>query len=594
VHKKIWSKETLIGGISRRKFLDLLGKAGGSLIALPFFASPGYGAAKGNPPQVSVMPSIPKKLLKNGLIVDGTGRKGFMGNLLMVGEKIEKIQPGDIPFTGEVIDCTDKVIAPGIIDVHSHMDWYLPIQGHAELKIPFTAQGVTTFVAGNCGYGVAGFKKGNPYKNIIESSGIGAHKLFAIRWDTMEEYFDYLRRGKITHNLVNLAGHGTTRTSIRGFNPTPMKPEEMTDMLHLLEEAMDQGAFGVSLGLQYEPGVFATMDELTQVARLVQRKDKVLAVHLKAYSKLSGTYPLRPIIGKAHNLLAIEDMLNLARATGVRLQISHLIFVGSSTWKNYDEALSMIDAAIKDGIDVKFDTYAYNCGTSHINVFLPEWFLARVPQAYDDASAMRKLHMQATVILWLLGFGFEDIQITYANHPELNRFNGMFLADIAKERGMSPFDNFVDFARKSGGLARVLNHKYSNQEIVEALMRHPASLYMTDASVATEGVQNPACYGNFPRFLQFAREKKLLSLEEAVYKMSGGSAERYKIKDRGILKAGMAADIAVFDFGTIRDNNTRIETNKAPTGIDAVFINGVRVLAQGKVDESLNVGKVVL
>jgi len=287
-------------------------------------------------------------------------------------------------------------------------------------------------------------------------------------------------------------------------------------------------------------------------------------------------------------------MLNLARATGVRLQISHLIFVGSSTWKNYDEALSMIDAAIKDGIDVKFDTYAYNCGTSHINVFLPEWFLARVPQAYDDASAMRKLHMQATVILWLLGFGFEDIQITYANHPELNRFNGMFLADIAKERGMSPFDNFVDFARKSGGLARVLNHKYSNQEIVEALMRHPASLYMTDASVATEGVQNPACNGNFPRFLQLVREKKLLSLEEAVYKMSGGSAERYKIKDRGILKEGMAADITVFDFGTIRDNNTRTETNKAPTGIDAVFINGVRVLAQGKVDESLNVGKVVL
>jgi len=136
VHKKIWSKETLIGGISRRKFLDLLGKAGGSLITLPFFASPGYGAAKGNPPQVSVVPSVPKKLLKNGLIVDGTGRKGFIGNLLMVGEKIEKIQPEDIPFTGEVIDCTDKVIAPGIIDVHSHMDWYLPIRGACGAEDP--------------------------------------------------------------------------------------------------------------------------------------------------------------------------------------------------------------------------------------------------------------------------------------------------------------------------------------------------------------------------------------------------------------------------------------------------------------------------
>lgn len=586
-------KTMLRRDVSRRGFLRILGKATGFLFALPVFRGIAHSAKSGNAVSSKVSftdASDPRILLKNGLIVDGTGKKGFIGNLLINGNKIEKIQQGEMEIGGKILDCSDKVISPGFIDMHSHMDWYLPIKGHEELKTSFTAQGVTTFVAGNCGYGVAGFKKDSSHKDMIETRTKG---LFKIQWDTMEEYFDYLHRNKPSHNLANLAGHGMTRTSMRGFDPTPLSSNEMKEMLGLLEETMDQGAYGISFGLQYEPGVFATMDEIKQIAEIVKKKDKILTVHLKAYSSLSGTYPLK-LFGEAHNLLAIKDMLDVARETGVKLQISHLIFVGSRTWKNYEEALAMIDDAIKDGIDVKFDTYAYHCGTSIINVFLPEWFLARVPEVYDDKSAMRKLHLQAALIFPLLGFGYPDIQITYANHPELNQYNGMFMADIAKERGLSQFDNFVDFARRSNGLARVLNHKYSNLEIVEALMRHPASLFMTDASPATQGVQNPACYGNFPRFLQMARERKLLSLEEAICKMTGASAQRFKIKDRGVLEEGLAADITVFDWKAIRDNNTLTKTDSAPTGIEAVFINGKQVQSRGKVDGSINAGAVVI
>ena len=146
------------------------------------------------------------------------------------------------------------------------------------------------------------------------------------------------------------------------------------------------------------------------------------------------------------------------------------------------------------------------------------------------------------------------------------------------------FDNFVDFAQKTNGKARVLNHRYSNPEIVKELMRHPASLYMTDATIFSKGAQNPAAYGNFPKFLEFAREYRLLTLEEAVRKMTGASADRFRIKNRGLLKKGYAADITVFDLQEIKNNNTPQNAVKAPTGIDAVFVNGRQIVANGKAD----------
>ena len=541
-------------------------------------------------------------LLKNGLVVDGTGKKGFNGSLLIHDKKIEKISANEINVTGQVIDCSGLVIMPGIIDAHSHMDWYLPIKGHDELKLPFTAQGVTTFVAGQCGYGVAGFRKNSPFMSRISPRTKG---LFPIEWDSMPQYFAHLKKNKMTHNMMVLSGHGTTRTSIRGFNAAPLNREEMKEMLSLLEQAMDEGAAGVSLGLQYEPGIFTTGDELREVAKLVKRKNKILTVHLRAYSALAPGYPMStpkilldyvlPFDGyEPSNLLAIDEMLNIARDTGVRLQISHLIFVGTRTFKTCENALKRIDLAVKQGLDVKFDTYAYHCGQSIINVVLPAWFLAKIPEVYSDKKMLAKLKSEFGLIQRFLGFGIKDIQITYANHQDLNRYNGLFLDEIAKKRGLDWFDNTMDFAQKSKGLANVLNHGYSNLPIVETLMRHPASLFMTDTLPAPLGVQNPAISGNFPRFFQLARENRIISLEEAVYKMSGAAAQRYGIKDRGFLKEGLAADITVFDWKNIRDNNTLTETSKTPTGIEAVFINGRQVVDKGRVDASINAGEVVV
>ncbi len=598
---------------TRRTFLGLLGKGLAAFAMFPAAASiirtlaPGNaaGSATAQVAKTTVTQRTNAAggvLLKNGSVVDGTGAKPYPGSLLIKDGKISKIfrEGEEARFAGSAIDCTGKVIAPGFIDAHSHMDRYLPYTQGESLKSRFTAQGITTFIGGNCGYGPGGYRRNSAH---MERIGTRSKEYYSITWSSMAEYFASLGRTGMSHNLASFVGHGTTRTSIRGFDASPLRPDEMKEMLELLDEGMDQGALGVSLGLQYEPGIFAPREELTEIARLVKKKNKVLAVHLRAYSALSPGFPMsvaKILIDKftpfqgytPHNILAIDEMLDIARETGVRLQLSHLIFVGKQTFKNYGEALERIDEAIRQGVDVKLDTYPYHCGQSHINVVLPPWFLAKVPGAYDDKKMLSKLESELGSIQTFLGFGYDDIQITYANNEELNRYNGMFLGEIAKARGMDWFPSTMDIARRSGGLAEVLNHRYTNLEIVEALMRHQASLFMTDSLPTLKGVQNPASTGAFPLFLQYARDKKLISLEEAVYKMSGASVERFGLKDRGLLREGLAADVTVFDWNTVKDNNTIVKTSEIPSGIDAVFINGRMVMERGEVDGTVQAGVV--
>lgn len=593
--------------MTRRSFMQktALVAAGAAVPALGACAGPGGHASRQAAPLEAFQawprshrpialeigdPGNGRLLLRDGLVVDGTGKPAFYGDVLLRDDRIEVVTAGRIRFPGPALDCAGKVVAPGFIDAHSHMDWVMPMTtARPELCLPFTEQGVTTFVAGNCGFGIAGFRPGSPHEALFTARTNG---IYRVDWTEMGAYFDHLDRIGIHQNLVNLSGHGTTRASIKGFDAAPMDPGEMREMLGLLEETMDQGAWGVSLGLQYEPGVFATMDELKRIAALVRKKDRILTVHMKAYSSLSGTYPLK-LFGRPHNLLAIEDMIGLARQTGVRLQLSHLIFVGSRTWDTCGEALDLIDGAIGDGLDLQFDSYAYHCGTSVINVFMPEWFLAKIPEAFNQGTSLMRLRMEIGLIESLLGFGYDDIQITDAGHPDLDRYNGLFIQDIARQRGMSPFENFIDIARKSEGRARVLNHRYSNMDNLALMMQHPAVLFMTDATPALKGVQNPGTYGNFPRYLQYARDLRLLSLEACVHKMTGASAERFGIRDRGTLRPGQAADITVFDWEKVRDCNTRQETDRRPEGIAAVFINGVQVLKEGRADGRLRPGRVL-
>ncbi|MGA2641236.1 MAG: amidohydrolase family protein [Spirochaetia bacterium] len=520
----------------------------------------------------------PDILLKGGLIVDGSGSAPYTAHLLIRSGKVARISKRALRTTGVIIDCAGRVVAPGFIDAHSHLDWHIPVKGHDELKYPFLAQGITTVVAGNCGLSSAGFREGTAWRERVSSMlSVGPP---AAQWETVADYFDRLDSSGTSQNIALLVGHGSTRASIRGNITSPLHPYETMEMLWLLERAMDQGARGVSLGLQYEPGAFARPDELREVARLVKKKSKILAVHPRAFS------PFR----RGQSLQALEEVINLARATGVRLQISHLFFAGARAWRTADAGIAAIDSALKDGLDVKFDLTPFHCGASMIQVVLPAWFLARGAAGYGEASSLRRLKRELRIAERQIGFGPADIQITNTVDLELAEHNGRFLHDIARLRRMSPVDALIDISRRSGGHAKVLLHHGSTDKIVEALMRHPAALFMTDAWVEPSGVQNPAAFGAFPRLLQLARDRRLLPLEEAVRKMTGAAAERFGLSGRGQLAEGLPADVTVFDWDNIRDNTTSTETTAAPQGVEYVFVNGKKIIGSAKKEHPLNAG----
>ena len=527
-------------------------------------------------------------LLRGGLIVDGTGAPPTEGDVLLRNGRIEAL--GEMPAdAGPSVDCAGKVVAPGFIDAHSHMDFFSASTDPHHFD-SFTAQGVTTFVAGNCGFSPFGFTPTTKHRGLLESSLFKAGRE-TLDWNGFAEYTGVLDELGLTHNFVHLVGHGAARTSLSGFEARPLDEAEYREMLDVLGRAMEEGAAGVSLGLQYKPGVFAKLEELDDVARLVQRHDKLLTVHAKAYSSFSGTYPMIPF-GRAHNLKAIDDMLGLARRTGVRLQFSHLIFVGSRTWKTVDEAIELFDRAIADGVDVCFDMFPYGCGATLLNTLLPEWFMAGMPEALHNPLAKARLRLEAEIGFRLVGFGYPQIQITNASSAKYEEYNGSFVPEIAERVGMSCFDTMLDILAQSNAEARVLFHGYYNDEIIDRLMGHPAAIFASDSWPEPGGHQNPAAYGTFPKFLRTARERKNISLEEAVHKMTGAAAKRFRLDGRGELREGYAADVTVFDWEGVRDQDNEAG-NAPPVGIEHVFVNGKQILDRGRISHLRGAGEVL-
>lgn len=521
-------------------------------------------------------------VLTNGLLVDGSGAPARPGGLRIENGRIAALGAvsANAADGAEIVDCGGKVIAPGFIDAHSHME-YFALNANPGYVDSFTAQGVTTFVAGNCGFSPYGFAPQSPHIALLENSLFKAG-CNMLHWSSYAEFTGVLKQLGITQNMVHLAGHGSCRTSLAGFEARDLTAPEMDRMLALLDQAMEEGVAGVSLGLQYKPGIFARKDELERVARLVQKRDKILSVHARAYSAYSGTYPAVPF-GKAHNLKAIEDMLDIVRQTGVRLQFSHLIFAGARTWKTADRAIALFDRIRAEGHDVMFDMFPYVCGATLLNTILPEWFMAAMPGALRNPLARARLRLEAELGFRLVGFGYEQMQLAAGACPEYDPYNGLFLPDIAKQTGQSCFEAMLDILEKSDAEARMLFHNYYSEEIIEKLMGHEAALYCTDSWPEPTGSQNPAAFGAFPRFLQIARDRGTLSLERAVHRMTGASAVRYRLEGRGLLKPGFAADIVVFDQERVADNTTPSRCDAAPSGIEHVFINGVPALAYGQI-----------
>lgn len=510
--------------------------------------------------------------LKNGMVFDGIGSAPRAGGILINEGKIRELCDTAPDMEGlEIIDCEGMWIMPGLIDAHSHNDFFVLNAQSEDYFRPFIEQGITTFVVGNCGFSVSGYETDSPHISKIGGSIFSLDEGSASVGD-----FNVWRKEADKCALANIAplvGHGTARISVNGKGAEPLTGDKRERMLAQLEQALRDGALGISLGLMYEPGIFAPHEELLEVARLVKRYDRILTVHPKAESNVSLSYPL---LGRSHLLRALEELADIVRQTSVRLQYSHLIFVGRRTWPDEAAALKIFEDLQSEGYEAMFDMYPLNYGASVITVVLPEWYMKLSIQKRLSKWTRLKLWAMITVTSKLLGFGFSDITIAYAGE-ERREWIGKTIPKLAKTWGISPFGAYLRACEESHFEAAVLQGGYQNLSLMRRLMRHPLSLYMTDAWVAKEGKQNGGIYGAFPMFLEQARETGF-PMEQAIAKMTGLTARRFRLKDRGEIRSGAIADITVIDPSALK---SRIDEELPPLGVRHVFIGGQAVLRDG-------------
>lgn len=512
-----------------------------------------------------------RTLLKDGFIIDGTGSAKRKADLLIRNDIIEAV--GNIsPATADkIIEVKDKCVSPGFIDAHSHNDWFAARKEKEKYFAPFAEQGITTQITGNCGFSPFGFEKGTVYEGLLGSG------LFS-RGDA-EGDFSRLRGfaeacGKTVLNIVPLYGHMSGRISIQGYENTGLGPEGHKRLDSQIEQAFDDGAWGLSFGLMYEPDRYAPYSELKRAAEITARRGGVVTVHGRALSSASTSYS-PPVGGRPHNLRALDEMVRLAEETGVKLQYSHLIFVGSKTWKTAEEALSIIHNARSRGIDFQYDSYAMTCGASVITVIMPPWFLSLPPEKRHSPGVRFRIALEVGVTKKLLGFDFDDIVIAWLGEG-YKELCGRNVHSIAEEWKLSDLDAYLKLVELSGGKGRVIMHKYLTDKILSALMKDPLCLCMTDAWVEEKGMQNGASYGCFPEFLRIASAEN--NLEHTVRQMTGATADRFGIKNRGYLKEGYVADITVFDPKAVSPSR---QPDGRPDGIETVFISGRPIVSGG-------------
>ena len=518
-----------------------------------------------------------KILLKNGKIYDGTGRDAFVADILISGERIEAVRPDIVCADAQVIDLHGLCVSSGFFDAHSHNDWFAIKKDPKNYFEPFIRQGITSFVTGNCGLSAVGFEQNTPNLDKIGGGLFGYAPDVTGVYPSAGALLDAVDHNTPC-NIAVLVGHCSARASVSGYENRALTPDEEKRMLGILEKSLQEGACGVSLGMMYEPGVYTGVEELKKVARLAERYDLPMTVHPRACSAVSMTYPM---FGRPHLLRALDELVEVSRGTHMKLQYSHAIFVGRKSFRCKDELLNIILDMRKNGVDAQFDLYSELLGVSVITVIMPAWYQAMSAAEKRKPANKLRFTLLVNASMAMLGFHWSDIVIAHVGKGN-ERYEGKSVAQIAKEMGKSNTEAYLDLCEMSDFKGRVNMGPYSTPEIVSELSRSPICLYMTDAWVEPHGVQNPAIYDCFPKFLKYALNGTGDTMPNTIRKMTGGVADRFSIKDRGYVRAGCFADLTVFDEAKLKAGE---EDHEHSFGIEKVFINGTLVLDEEKLNE---------
>ncbi|MBY6414039.1 D-aminoacylase [Rhodococcus sp. BP-252] len=513
-------------------------------------------------------------LIRGADVVDGTGAPRTRRDVLVKNGRIESVTaPGLLDGADRIIDVPPgHVLSPGFIDMHAHSDLgLLTDPGH----FPKISQGVTTEVIGQDGIAYAPIDDATldiVRRQIAGWNGNPSDLDFS--WRSVAEYLARLDRG-ITPNAAYLVPQGTLRYLAVGGDQRPATARETAHMRELLAQGLAEGAVGMSSGLTYTPGMYADTSELRALCEVVAEFGGFYAPHTRSYG--------------AGALEAYKEMLDLARETGCALHLTHATMNFGVNRGRAGEFLAMVDAAIADGCDVTLDTYPYLPGATTLSALLPSWAMSGGPDQalarMDDPEMRARIAEDVDVngsdgchgvtVEW------ETIQLSGVANPELDRYVGRTMIDIAADRGEAPVDVFFDILQKDQLATTILQH-VGHEDNVRAIMAHPHHMGGSDAILVGER-PHPRAWGTFPRYLgHYVREERLLGLEDCINHLTGRPAGRLGLSDRGTIAEGNAADLVLFDPATVSDTATFEKPKQQAVGISHVIVNGALAIDDGQ------------
>jgi dihydroorotase/N-acyl-D-amino-acid deacylase len=498
--------------------------------------------------------SATRLLLQNGLLFDGTGAQPIRGDVLIDAGRIVQVGVVRVPAGCPVLDCSSLAIAPGFIDLHSHAD----LQVLQEARTEKVLQGVTTEVVGNCGF--SPFPQGDHPQALCEFGGGILGERDGWGWQSAAEYLEAAALLGKNVRIAPLVGHGSLRVAVAGLRQGQLTQAELDRLSGMLDDALAAGCAGFSTGLMYAPGSSAGKPELEHLCRVVAKSGKLYATHMRSYA--SGL------------LDALREQLDLARATDCRLQISHLQAAGRANWDLQRQALDEIEAARAEGIDVEFDIYPYQCGSTVLTQWLPQWALDGGTDALmgrlHDADTREQI---CAATERSRSQEWSDVTISgVASHRNAGLV-GKTIAEAAELRGQAGVDAVVDLLVEENAAVNVISFNQSESNLRQ-LLTHPLCSVISDGFYVN-GKPHPRLHGTFPELLgTMVRERRWMNLAEAVHKITGKPASRLRLSDRGLLREGYAADLCIFDPEHIRSRATYEEPDLPPEGIAFVFRNG--------------------
>jgi N-acyl-D-amino-acid deacylase len=504
-------------------------------------------------------------LIKNGMIIDGTGNPGYYG-AVGVQDNVVSIIRGSLDGVeaSHTIDATDHVVCPGFIDMHSHAGLVILSEPEHHPKV---RQGITTELIGVDGNSYAPFRSHDDFLAFVEiNSGLDGNPPLPGQWSTVEQYLAMFDR-KTAVNIAYILGNSPVRINAMGWDDKPATPADMANMKAIIREAMEEGAFGLSTGLEYPPGNYADTDELSELSKHVAELGGFYHTHVRYKD---GDRFLDPF----------NEALEIGRRSGIPIHITHF-FQSVPIRGGGRRMLQLVEDASASGQDVTFDSYPYILGSTRISIVFPDWTHDGGPAKFKEVMRSEDGRARLRQEIGPRAPSWSDMWLTYFKQPQNHQYEGLSIAEVAALRNQHPVDALCDLLLEED-LQTCYVAAGSNGNTLPAFVTHPLSMVGSDA-VLVGDFPSPRTYGCFPVILaEYVREEQQMSLPNAIRKMTSFPAQRLGIHDRGILRNGMKADITVFHPKNVHTPATRANPKQFPIGIEHVIVNGTVVIDSGE------------